>query len=1069
MKLCKTFLLCIFVAVIFMMQINVQADAADDVVVPSSIVLENGSTYSIDLVDKEREQGKIMVYTRNFGEYTKPFPENVYEFVVVNNIVADKNTDGRGTHIPLNGYVISCAGDNTEFISNINIGEEVTLVNLEIASLPDKYFKLGDLIVPIDGINSPRDADHIVLYDPSYGESTKTNAWGMELTVVDDVVCNIVDMKKDDGIWVENNSPIPPNGVVISIHSGSPFYDELHESVNMGDAIKTAVDNIKPYNAGKITYDALNPRFFEDNPLAWNEREGKPYNGFRGPGQMIIYDSSYGDYTGTNPYGYEVVVGSNGKIIRTGGNNSRIPDGGFVISGHGAKAKWLQNYGHLGSTVILNKEKNEVGLVFSPDSYIDMATFSVELAQDNLDHVKAQYMDIDYDNVQMMIYKTKSKMQDAYDLLREGQYRELIKTAKDIQNDANQAYRMTFESTKVENRAVWHRPRETSIDEVKKRLDMLKDININTIYLETYWNGFSIYPTDDDIMEHNPMYGGFDVLEAYIKEAHLRGMELHAWVENFLVSQNVANKKPEWMIVSRQGDNYFTDSAGIRYYYLNPALPEVRHFLSRLYKELIKKYDIDGIQLDYMRYPESGDYSNDFGYDPYTRQLFESYTGTDPLSLSIEDELWQEWCEFRTDIINSFAYRIISEAKSLRPDIQISADVRPDYDNSVIDIFQDPKDWTTQDYLNILIPMSYYHHEEPVIEDINNTQAFAKGHAQVNVGISTTTKIDPNILLRQIDAIRVASANGVGIFELQSLFGGGYDSALKLGVFRYLAVTNRDPEQSVGLILQDIIRKIDDIYIKYGGMKDEVAQKYKELIGDIKVDLKGSKDVAKSADLLKENLENLINVIDSDETLNKQVAARISTDLATATNIVDVYISDLRFMANNKVKEFQAVMPIKMIKEEKEAPLKVRAVFDDNSSAIMYLDSTQYKTTISDPEVATFDGDILKIIKKGKATITIEILDAFRFNTVEGVDGKISFTVNKNNEDVLISSDFGKLVSSEIGDAEAILNWEGSVVDSDIVVKQIAHMLIGLIPPVNCQGQLFRASILQFLSHSILY
>jgi hypothetical protein len=58
MKFNKTFILSIFIVVIFMMQINVQANAADDVVATSSIIFENGSTYSIDLVDEERELGK---------------------------------------------------------------------------------------------------------------------------------------------------------------------------------------------------------------------------------------------------------------------------------------------------------------------------------------------------------------------------------------------------------------------------------------------------------------------------------------------------------------------------------------------------------------------------------------------------------------------------------------------------------------------------------------------------------------------------------------------------------------------------------------------------------------------------------------------------------------------------------------------------------------------------------------------------------------------------------------------------------------------------------------------------
>jgi hypothetical protein len=91
----------------------------------------------------------------------------------------------------------------------------------------------------------------------------------------------------------------------------------------------------------------------------------------------------------------------------------------------------------------------------------------------------------------------------------------------------------------------------------------------------------------------------------------------------------------------------------------------------------------------------------------------------------------------------------------------------------------------------------------------------------------------------------------VGIFELQSIFNGGYDSALRLGVFRYPAITNRDTEQSASLVLQDIIRRIDDIYLKCGGMNDEQAQKYKKLVRDIGVNFKGSKDAVKNADLLK--------------------------------------------------------------------------------------------------------------------------------------------------------------------------------------------------------------------------
>src|SRR5690554_1719103 len=112
MKFAKTIALCIIFAFIFMMQIPVQANEVDDIVAAPTIVFENGTELPIDLIDENREPGKTIIYTRKFGEYTKPFSEDVREIVVVNNIVTYKSTNRTtGTYIPLDGYVISYTGD----------------------------------------------------------------------------------------------------------------------------------------------------------------------------------------------------------------------------------------------------------------------------------------------------------------------------------------------------------------------------------------------------------------------------------------------------------------------------------------------------------------------------------------------------------------------------------------------------------------------------------------------------------------------------------------------------------------------------------------------------------------------------------------------------------------------------------------------------------------------------------------------------------------------------------------------------------------------------------------------
>jgi len=1026
----KSTMICICFFTIFLFQINVNA-ADNSLTTAPSIVFEGSSTYPVDLLDKEREAGKIIIYTRKYGEFTGPFTANTHEYVVVNNIVVHKSTnEAVGTYIPPDGCVISYTGSNEDFLKNLVIGGNLTLANIDIPASPDMYFMLGDMLIPIDRSNSVRDANQVVLYEPSYGASTKTNVWGLELTVENSIVTKLADVANTNAAQSENNSQIPPSGVVISIHMGSPYYKQVQEKAEIGGSIKVYADT-KLYNASIIKYAACNPRTIEDNPAAWDKYEGKPYDGFRGPDQLIIYDSSYGEYTGTNPYGYEVAVNSDGKIISTGGNNSTIPAGGYTLSGHGNSLKWLEKYALLGATVVTNSDKKEAAIIMTPDSYITRAAYSIKSAQDSLELAGQQYLDIQYDKAQEVIDRAGAKLKSVQAKVSHGQYEGLTNAVREIQNEADKAYYMTFESLKTENRAVWLRPRDTSIVQIQKRLDMLKALNINILYLETYWSGYAIYPTGSKIMQQNPMFKGLDILEVYLKEAHARGIEVHAWVENFLVDTPVAAQKPEWMAVSRKGDAYYLENGVTKFHLLNPALPEVRNFLSELYKKLVVKYNLDGIQFDYMRYSHSGDYSNDFGYDTYTRQLFNKYSGTDPIALKPGDELWEKWCGFRTHLISSYAYRVISEVKSIKPDIKISADVWPEYDKTIVDIYQDPKAWTRNDYINSLIPMSYYLYEAPVADDIMNSIMFARGHSQITSGIATFNKVDTKVFIKQVNAIRNANTNGIAIFEFESLFNRDYSDALTLGAFSTPStVTNRNPGQAVKMTLDEAARKIDDVYVKYNGMSDEQGDRFKKLIGEIEVVLADNTGSTSAAYSTKDNIEKIIIALNSDEGLNKEVAKRITLDLNSAMNVIDGYISDVRFMTSRKVKEFQMEMPLKALESNKSTPFKVKAVFDDN--AAMYLDKTQFTIKSGNPAAVEISEDILELKDaKEKTSITIDILDSFKFNTTKGLNRKVEFLMNHDGK-IISDSAQGALKASEAGYTTVKLDWGSTVADADI-------------------------------------
>ena len=182
---------------------------------------------------------------------------------------------------------------------------------------------------------------------------------------------------------------------------------------------------------------------------------------------------------------------------------------------------------------------------------------------------------------------------------------------------------MLYETHAVENRAVWYRSSEKSDEEVEATVKRLKALNINALYIETWYNGQTIGMTDIDLISHNTgVHGDYDALEGFVRIGHEYGLEVHAWVENFFVGTTespagtVAADKPEWRCIDKNGVDNFPNEYG-NFVFLNPYNRECRDLILDIYRELLENYDIDGLHLDYIRFSEpqqDGDFA-DFGYN----------------------------------------------------------------------------------------------------------------------------------------------------------------------------------------------------------------------------------------------------------------------------------------------------------------------------------------------------------------------------------------------------------------------------------------------------------------------
>ena len=156
--------------------------------------------------------------------------------------------------------------------------------------------------------------------------------------------------------------------------------------------------------------------------------------------------------------------------------------------------------------------------------------------------------------------------------------------------------------------------------ELTQLMDKLKGCGINTIVLQVRPESDALYkssinPWSKYLTGTQGKDPGYDPLAFAVQEAHKRGMELHAWMNpyrvtssgtdlNALVSSHPARKNPSW-VIKYNGKMYY-----------DPGNPAVVDYLVKTVKEVVDKYDVDGIHFDDYFYPSSS-FPDDASYQVY--------------------------------------------------------------------------------------------------------------------------------------------------------------------------------------------------------------------------------------------------------------------------------------------------------------------------------------------------------------------------------------------------------------------------------------------------------------------
>ena len=653
----------------------------------------------------------------------------------------------------------------------------------------------------IDAIDpASRTAGLFALYTPDFGGQTKTNSFGGEAVlqktatagsyrVLD--VCTAFTSCPNPG-----NNKIPADGVVLSASPGGTPDARLflRDHMHVGEVV-TIVDLTLRTVTSLI--DATDPTA-ATNPAAVDPGTGKCYPGCRGAEQLIVYTPASGRATtGTNDFGFEVTV-SGDRVVARGGGNRAIPADGIVLSGHGGRGAWLSSNAVLGARV--DTAGGIVTVTVDADTYLYGAEQALASARQSVTGATESCLIADLPGADSAVSEAVALQSKAVAAIAAGDQDGAVAWAVAAKESANLALYRTAESLPVEGRGLWVRPTETTPEQIRASLDAIDASGFNMVFLETVWQGYTIYPSavaaEYGIAAQRPEMVGFDPLKVWVEEAHSRGIELHPWIHTFFVGVDSASNgpgpvltaHPEWAAVEREdvgktGPQPSSQEAG--YYFVDPSMPEPRQYVKSLFEEILTKYDVDGLHLDYIRYPVSEPWETaSFSYSDHARTAFAAEHGVDPYALTPTDALWKTWGIWREAQVTSFVSEVRDLQWRVAPEAEISAAVFPNPADGLAKKFQNWADWVKKGYVDVLTGMSFGTTAESVAQET----ALMRGIVGTDNLLYTATYgpfrgSTPDVLLAQVQAVRDAGSDGAALFAYNQL-SAPQAGALREGVFR---------------------------------------------------------------------------------------------------------------------------------------------------------------------------------------------------------------------------------------------------------------------------------------------
>lgn len=344
-----------------------------------------------------------------------------------------------------------------------------------------------------------------------------------------------------------------------------------------------------------------------------------------------------------------------------------------------------------------------------------------------------------------------------------------------------------------ETRAIWVvRHALTSPGRVDRVVQVATEMNANTILAQVRGRGDAYYKSE--IAPPGEALGGapagFDPLDQMVQRAHAAGLEVHAWVNVYLVwsagappvsALHVVNAHPDWISIRADGTRLVEmvpaefQEEKIEGMYLSPGNPDVKRHLRDMVREITTRYAVDGVHLDYVRYPEPM-----VGYDRATRTEFERQYGVDPLQIDYPDsitlavigadripDLRLKWIQWKRDQVTDFVRALRQDLNLLGRPVKLTAAVIADQNAALNRYLQDWPNWLREGIIDAAIPMAYSPSTATVTRQLGAALSIPT-QRQVWAGIAVYNE-GSREAAEKIRRARAMGVDGIALFSYDTL------------------------------------------------------------------------------------------------------------------------------------------------------------------------------------------------------------------------------------------------------------------------------------------------------------